>query len=60
MTTVPTASDRVLVVDDEPEIVALVVYHLARAGFRVSSASSGTDAPQIARPERPALTVLSL
>ena len=60
MTTVPTASDRVLVVDDEPEIVALVVYHLARAGFRVSSASSGTDALEIARRERPALIVLDL
>lgn len=56
----PAVSDRILVVDDEPEIVALVVYHLARAGYRVSSASSGTDALELARRERPALIVLDL
>lgn len=58
--TAPAVSDRILVVDDEPEIVALVVYHLARAGYRVSSASTGTDALEIARRERPALIVLDL
>src|SRR5690606_14682518 len=58
--TAPAVSDRILVVDDEPEIVALVVYHLARAGYRVSSASSGTDALELARRERPALIVLDL
>jgi hypothetical protein len=32
----PIVSDeRILVVDDEPDITALVAYHLARAGFRV-------------------------
>ena len=36
--------ERILVVDDEPDIVALVAYHLAKAGYRVSTASSGTDA----------------
>ena len=43
MTNVPTPSqERVLVVDDEPDIVALVAYHLAKAGYRVSTAASGT------------------
>ena len=51
---------RVLVVDDEPDIVALVVYHLARAGYRVSSAATGPDAVAIARREQPALVVLDL
>jgi two-component system phosphate regulon response regulator PhoB len=51
---------RVLVVDDEPDIVALVVYHLARAGYRVSSASTGPDAVALARRERPDLVVLDL
>ena len=32
---------RILVVDDEPDITALVAYHLARAGYRVSTASNG-------------------
>jgi two-component system phosphate regulon response regulator PhoB len=52
--------ERVLVVDDEPDIVALVAYHLAKAGYRVSTASSGTDALDSARRERPALIVLDL
>jgi two-component system phosphate regulon response regulator PhoB len=54
------AGERVLVVDDEPDIVALVAYHLAKAGYRVSTASSGTDALDSARRERPALIVLDL
>ena len=33
--------ERILVVDDEPDIVALVVYHLAKAGFKISTASNG-------------------
>lgn len=54
------AGARVLIVDDEPDIVALVVYHLAKAGYRVLSATSGTDALRIALNERPALIVLDL
>lgn len=57
---VPAVTDRVLVVDDEPEIVALVAYHLAKAGYRVATAASGQDAIDIARRERPALVVLDL
>ena len=61
MTNVPTPSqERVLVVDDEPDIVALVAYHLAKAGYRVSTAASGTDALAMAQQERPALVVLDL
>ena len=56
----PPVTDRVLVVDDEPEIVALVAYHLAKAGYRVSTAASGQDAIDLARRERPALVVLDL
>jgi two-component system, OmpR family, phosphate regulon response regulator PhoB len=54
------SSDRILVVDDEPDIVALVVYHLAKAGYKVSSASTGTDALAIAKRDRPSLIVLDL
>jgi two-component system phosphate regulon response regulator PhoB len=58
----PTApgGERILVVDDEPDIVALVVYHLAKAGYRVSSASTGTDALALAKRDRPSLIVLDL
>jgi two-component system, OmpR family, phosphate regulon response regulator PhoB len=52
--------ERILVVDDEPDIIALVAYHLARSGYRVSTASSGVEALQAARDEQPALVVLDL
>jgi len=51
---------RVLVVDDEPDIVALVAYHLAKSGFRVATASNGADAIEQARKEHPSLIVLDL
>ena len=56
----PAAPESVLVVDDEPDIVALVAYHLAKAGYRVSTAATGPDALALARRERPALVVLDL
>jgi two-component system phosphate regulon response regulator PhoB len=55
-----SGGERILVVDDEPDIVALVVYHLAKAGYRVSSASTGTDALSLAKRDRPSLVVLDL
>ncbi len=54
------AGERVLVVDDEPDICALVAYHLAKAGFRVSTAANGGDALASVRDEEPALVVLDL
>jgi two-component system phosphate regulon response regulator PhoB len=53
-------SHRILVVDDEPDITALVAYHLARAGYRVSTATTGPDALRAAREERPDVVVLDL
>jgi two-component system phosphate regulon response regulator PhoB len=50
----------VLVVDDEADIVALVAYHLAKAGYGVSTATSGRTALEKAREERPVLVVLDL
>jgi len=55
-----TPAEHVLVVDDEPEIVALVVYQLAKVGYRVSTATSGPDALAAVRRERPSLIVLDL
>ena len=61
MTDTPIPSDqRILVVDDEADIVALIVYHLAKAGYRVSTAATGTDGLEAARRERPALVILDL
>jgi two-component system, OmpR family, phosphate regulon response regulator PhoB len=55
-----SGGERILVVDDEPDIVALVVYHLAKSGYRVSSAATGTDALALAKRDRPSLIVLDL
>jgi two-component system phosphate regulon response regulator PhoB len=61
VTDTPIPSDqRILVVDDEADIVALIVYHLAKAGYRVSTAGTGTDGLEAARRERPALVILDL
>lgn len=53
-------TNRILVVDDEPDITALVAYHLAKAGFRVSTAANGGDALKAAREERPDIVILDL
>src|SRR5947209_20523012 len=60
METATPGGQRILVVDDEPDIVALIVYHLAKAGYRVSTASTGTDGLDAARRENPALVILDL
>jgi two-component system phosphate regulon response regulator PhoB len=50
----------ILVVDDERDIVELVRYNLAQAGYRVVSATDGRQAVDLARRERPDLIVLDL
>lgn len=57
-TAVIGAGERVLVVDDEPDIIALVGYHLAKNGFRVSTAATGPDALRAVTDETPAIIVL--
>jgi two-component system, OmpR family, phosphate regulon response regulator PhoB len=56
----PVAEERVLVVDDERDITALVAYHLARAGYRVTTAANGPDALRAIQTEPPDLVVLDL
>src|SRR4029077_9372968 len=53
-------AERVLVVDDEPDIVALVAYHLAKPGNTVSTAASGPEGLAVARRDKPSLVVLDL
>ena len=53
-------AEHILVVDDEPDIVALVAYHLARSGYRVTTAASGTEALTLTRSDCPSLVVLDL
>jgi two-component system OmpR family response regulator len=51
---------RLLVVDDEPNIVELLTASLSYAGFEVRSAGSGRDALASAREFRPDLVVLDV
>jgi len=51
---------KVLVVDDEKDITALVAYHLEREGFRVLQAHDGLQALELVKRERPHLLVLDL
>src|SRR5713226_5304106 len=55
-----SAGQRILVVDDEPDITGLLAYHLAKAGFRVITAANGSEALKSAREQRPDLVVLDL
>ncbi len=53
-------SQKILVVDDEPEIVRLVRAYLERAGFTVVTASEGREALAVFRHEHPSLVILDL
>ncbi len=50
----------ILVVDDERDITALVAFHLAKEGFRVTTASSADEALRTARLEVPDVVVLDV
>jgi two-component system phosphate regulon response regulator PhoB len=54
------SDERVLVVDDERDITALVAYHLAKAGYRVTTAATGPAALEAVASETPDLVVLDL
>jgi len=50
----------VLVVEDDPDIAALLRLHLSRAGFAIAMLDSGVSAVQVVRDRRPALVLLDL
>jgi DNA-binding response OmpR family regulator len=51
---------KILVIDDEPTLVATVRYNLERDGYTVITASDGPSALSLARAERPDLIILDL
>lgn len=53
-------SARILLVDDEPDISALLAYHLARESYRVSTAADGRQALDALQTELPDLVILDL
>ncbi|MDP9174776.1 MAG: response regulator transcription factor [Planctomycetota bacterium] len=61
-TTVPPAAPRkkVLVVDDEKDIVELLAYNLGRNGYTTLVAYNGNEALDVARKDNPDLIILDL
>jgi phosphate regulon transcriptional regulator PhoB len=53
-------AETILIVDDEPDVLDLLVYNLQKAGFKVNSARDGVTALRKARDETPALIILDL
>jgi DNA-binding response OmpR family regulator len=51
---------RILVVDDEPDLLMLLEEHLSQEGFQVLTASAGMQAISKARAERPDLILLDV
>ena len=55
-----TVSKKILIVDDEPDIIEFLQYNLKREGFKVFSANDGRQAIAIAEAERPDLIILDI
>jgi two-component system, OmpR family, phosphate regulon response regulator PhoB len=62
MTTASTKKSpaRILVVEDERDIAALIAYHLTKEGYRVRTAEAGHEALESVGAERPDLMLLDL
>ncbi len=58
--TQPSVRRKVLVVDDEKDIVELIAYNLGRNGYEALVAYDGNEALQIARKDIPDLIILDL
>jgi len=54
------AKEKILVVDDEEDIIELLRFNLSREGYEVSSATSGEEALTLVRSEMPNLLLLDL
>lgn len=50
----------ILVVDDDPEIVAMLTTRLAHRGYQVTTASDGHRAIELAKREKPVLVLLDV
>ncbi|HMR42944.1 MAG TPA: response regulator transcription factor [Saprospiraceae bacterium] len=51
---------KILVVDDEPDIVEILRYNLEKEGFQVVSASNGEEGIKVAEKEHPDLIILDI
>ncbi len=51
---------KILLVDDEPDILEIVGYNLSQEGYKVLTASNGKEAMQVARKELPQLIIMDV
>lgn len=56
----PRAAKKILVVDDDPEILGMLDIRLGKRGYHVISAVDGEKALEQARKEKPSLVVLDV
>ena len=52
--------EKILIVDDEADILTLLEYNLEKAGFKVISANDGPDAVEITKREKPDIIILDI
>jgi DNA-binding response OmpR family regulator len=55
-----TLDKRILIIEDERDVVDLLAFSLRKAGFAVSTANNGAEGLQQARNEKPAFIILDL
>ena len=53
-------SIKILLVDDEPDILEIVGYHLKKEGYQISTASNGIEAINKSRKIKPPLILLDI
>lgn len=53
-------SKKILLVDDEPEIITLMKRRLTKAGYNVLTANNGTEGLELAKKERPDIVILDV
>lgn len=54
------ASTKILIIDDEQDVIDLLTLHLRKAGYALSTSTDGATGLRLAREESPALIVLDL
>ncbi|HEX6939696.1 MAG TPA: response regulator transcription factor [Longimicrobiales bacterium] len=59
-TATKTTPARILVVEDERDIAALVAYHLTKEGYQVRTSGGGAEALEAVAGERPDLVILDI
>ncbi|MCB0819458.1 MAG: response regulator transcription factor [Bacteroidetes bacterium] len=55
-----TENTKILLVDDEPDILEFISYNLVKEGFEVFTSNNGKDAIKLAQQEKPSLIILDV